>query len=277
MPRRHDASRTALAALQAQALWEAQSSQGLESIAARLYMAAAERGHEHLAAAADRAAYRAGVQAGILPAPPRIASVVTRKRWTEYEAVRAIGEGVRQAVVLGAGFDTLGIRLLRRDPDLVVIELDRADTIEAKRRALDTAAIERPWPRLVCGDLANAVALGPTLSSRGWRAPAATFFVAEVVLEYLAPEEALAVLSEVARLGAPGSRFACTVRFGNDPADDLAAATAAAGEPMRFRPPSEALPDLVVRAGFDIVCELERPSGRGGATALLLLAPVGRR
>jgi methyltransferase (TIGR00027 family) len=276
-PSRPGASRTALAALQAFALWELASGPGADGIAARLYASAATRGREHLDAASDRTAYAAAVRAEILPGPGRVARVAARKRWIAEVATRAIAAGVRQIAVLGAGFDTLGLELLSADEDLLVVELDLPTTLEAKEHALAAARIVRPWPRFAAVDLGDAGSLSPALAGVGWRGSEPTLFVAEVVLEYLDPEAARSVLAALRSLAGPGSRLACTVRFGDAVDDRLAAATAAAGEPMLFRPTAAELPGLLAEAGLDVLVKRGGPHGHGGAAALLLLAPAVRR
>jgi methyltransferase (TIGR00027 family) len=260
------ASRTALASLQAQALHERDRTEGL---AARLYMVAATHGREHLAAASDPDAYRAAVRAGVLLGPGYVGRVAKRKRWMADAAAAAISAGIREVAVLGAGFDTLGLELVR--PDLLVVELDRPATVEAKQLALSTAGIAEPWPRFVAVDLGDADALESALAGAGWRSSDPTIFIAEVVLEYLAPEAALAVLSAVATRAAPGSRLACTLRLGDVADDRVAAVTAEAGEPMRFRPLAAEVPDLLAEAGLSVVAERGGIIGSRGAAALLVL------
>jgi methyltransferase (TIGR00027 family) len=188
----------------------------------------------------------------------------------------AIAAGVRQVAVLGAGFDTLGLQLLRAHAGLLVVELDRPSTLEAKTEALSSAGISRPWPRFAAVDLGEKTDFLPALADLGWRASDPTYFVAELVLEYLAPEAATAVLTAIGTHAAPGSRLACTVRFGDHADDHLASATAAVGEPMRFRPLAAELPGLLAQACFDVLAQRGRVRGRGGgAAALLLLAPAG--
>src|SRR5262249_46327474 len=109
-----------------------------------------------------------------------------------------------------------------------------------------------------------------TLRGRGWRASASTFFIAEVVLEYLARDEALEVLAQIARLAGPTSRLACTVRFGAVAADSLASAVAAAGEPMRFRPSRAEVPDVLSGAGFEVLDEFLSPRDDASAALFLL-------
>jgi methyltransferase (TIGR00027 family) len=262
-------SRTALAALQTHALVELKTGDGL---AVPLYAEAAARGREQLATASDPDAYRAAVRAWELPGPVQVARFARRKRWMAEAADRALAAGIRQIAVLGAGFDTLGLQLLRRDPELCVAELDRPAMIEAKAHVLSAAGIAPPWPRFAPVDLAEPDALAPALAGVGWRASEQGLFVAEFVLEYLDPVRASAVLSSLGRLAAPASRLACTVRFGDLAHDDIAAAAAAVGEPIRFRPLAAELPRLLERSGLEVLSPRGRIIVTRGAGQLLVLA-----
>jgi O-methyltransferase involved in polyketide biosynthesis len=177
-------------------------------------------------------------------------------------------------VILGAGFDTLGLTLLHTDAELLVVELDRPAMIGAKQLALAAAKIAQPWPRSVAIDLGNARALAGALAAGGWHASEPTLFVAELALEYLEPRAAFGVLSAVGALSGPENRIVCTVRFGDVGDDHIATATAAVGEPMRFRPLSGELPELLARAGLEVLASRDRILGRSGTTAFLLLAPT---
>ncbi len=271
-PARPEASRTALAALQTHALLELGSPEG-KGLAARLYASAAARGRDHLETASDPVAYRGAVLAGALPGPGHIARFGVRKRWMADSATAAIAEGVRQIVILGAGFDTLGLTLLHADAELLVVELDRPAMIRAKELALAAAKVAQPWPRAVAVDLSDVRTLPDALAAGGWRAAEPALFIAEVALEYLEPGAAVAVLSAVGTVAGLGSRIACTIRFGDVDDDHFAAAAAATGEPMRFRPLSAELPALLARAGLHVLDSRGRILGRSGASALLLLGP----
>ena len=64
------------------------------------------------------------------------AHYLARKRWIECEARRAIeNRGIRQLVVLGAGYDSLGWRLCRDHPELRCFELDHPATQRLKHAA----------------------------------------------------------------------------------------------------------------------------------------------
>ena len=67
-----------------------------------------------------------------------------RSRFAEDELARAIGRGVAQYVILGAGLDTFAYRNPYADGALRVFEVDHPATQEWKRRLLAAAAISIP-------------------------------------------------------------------------------------------------------------------------------------
>ncbi len=69
--------------------------------------------------------------------------VAMRSRFAEDSARRAIENGVRQIVVLGAGLDTFAYRLEQRE-GLRVFELDHPATQRDKRRRLEEARVAEP-------------------------------------------------------------------------------------------------------------------------------------
>src|SRR5687768_12733826 len=78
-------------------------------------MLAATGGHAWFDGVVRRAAPRRlllGLERAILPGI--IVHYLARKRWLEQQVLAAIGDGCRQVVVLGAGFDTLAWRWHRR-------------------------------------------------------------------------------------------------------------------------------------------------------------------
>jgi methyltransferase (TIGR00027 family) len=108
-----------------------------------------------------------------------------RKRWIERRCRQAIAEGFERVIVLGAGFDTLGLRLCAEFPRLAFVEIDHPATQKAKRRALANGAAPMPANfELVPLDLGGAPL---PASVRDDRKP--TFVIAEGLLMYLAPAD----------------------------------------------------------------------------------------
>ena len=60
-----------------------------------------------------------------------------RKRWIESRVRAKIAAGASQVVVLGAGLDTLGVRLASERPDLRVVEIDHPATLAVKRSVVE--------------------------------------------------------------------------------------------------------------------------------------------
>lgn len=72
------------------------------------------------------------------------AAVVVRSRFAEEEVARAVADGVRQYVVLGAGLDTFAYRNPHAEAGLRVFEVDHPSTQQWKRRSLRDAGISLP-------------------------------------------------------------------------------------------------------------------------------------
>jgi methyltransferase (TIGR00027 family) len=121
--------------------------------------------------------------------PGLLLHFMLRKRWIE-EAVRAdLAGGCAQVVVVGAGFDTLALRLSREYPHVRFVEVDHPATQAWKRRARAPARPPAAGDlRFVPVDLSRiglreALSGGPTLPA------ARTVFVVEGLLMYLSDTE----------------------------------------------------------------------------------------
>ena len=68
--------------------------------------------------------------------------VLARARFAEDELAAAVNHGVRQYVVLGAGFDTFGFR--NPHPDLQVFEVDHPSTQLSKRKLVSASSLPEP-------------------------------------------------------------------------------------------------------------------------------------
>lgn len=124
-----------------------------------------------------------------------------RKRWIEQQVRRAVAEGATRVVVLGAGLDTLALRLAREHAGVSLCELDHPDTHAAKCRALGQGGAGPNLCFVPC-DLA-AQHLPPALVERA----ESTVVVAEGLLMYLAPERVNELLQALAEAPAPQLRL----------------------------------------------------------------------
>jgi len=129
------------------------------------------------------------------------AFMATRSRIGEDWLAAAYARGVRQAVILGAGFDTFGLRNAHHD--LTVFEVDHPATQRWKQDKL--AALNLPIPptlRFAPVDFTRDDLMA-VLADAGFHADAATFFLWLGVVPYLTQEAIFRTLSSIAQV--PGA------------------------------------------------------------------------
>src|SRR5262249_51386696 len=95
-------------------------------------------------AAIDRLDSRAAKLHAILRRSPFYGGVIVRSRYAEEMLAAAGARGVRPDVILGAGFDSFGVRQPPFARDLEVFEVDHPDTQALKRRRLEEAGAAIP-------------------------------------------------------------------------------------------------------------------------------------
>lgn len=127
-----------------------------------------------------------------------IAHYLARKRWIECRVREALADGIRQVVVLGAGFDTLAARLSVEFPRVRFIELDHPATQAVKRRAMNPA----PNLELQPVDLSHESL--PALPGFSRTEPG--IVIAEGLTMYLTAARVAAMLQDSAVLAGPGGK-----------------------------------------------------------------------
>jgi len=118
-----------------------------------------------------------------LAGPYLRAFFVMRSRFAEDELAIAVSNGVRQYVVLGAGFDTFAYR--NPFPELRVFEVDHPDTQAVKRRRLADAGIEIPASLTFVSIDFTTTALADALKAAGFDDTQPAFFSWLGVVPYL--------------------------------------------------------------------------------------------
>ena len=157
-------------------------------------------------AAADAAARQAAVDA-LLRGNAAYANVILRSRYAEDALHRALARGVRQYVLVGAGFDSYALRRPPEAADLTVIEIDHPATQSLKRQRV--TACGAPWPasaRFIAADLA-AEDLPSVLRRSGLRLSEPVFFSWLGVTMYLSRGANMATLRAIASTAVPGSEL----------------------------------------------------------------------
>jgi len=133
-----------------------------------------------------------------------------RKLYLEDAARATLAAGVSHVVVLGAGLDTLALRLHRERPEVHFFECDHPATQLLKRRAFEAHRRIGANLHLVELDLGRRTLAETLLSAPGYRAGADTLLIAEGLTMYLQPAALDGIFSFLCTHAGPGSRFAFT-------------------------------------------------------------------
>ncbi|KAL1498835.1 hypothetical protein AB1Y20_014137 [Prymnesium parvum] len=146
----------------------------------------------------------------------RILSVRTRflDEWIERPAWPPVRTTKRQIVLLGAGMDTRAYRLGLSMHTTTLFEVDGdIELLNTKHDVLEAAGYRARVPIVRCAaDVSDVSALSKVLTEGGLDPTVPTRWVAEGLLEYLAPECHAPLFQLAARLGgARGSGFAAQV------------------------------------------------------------------
>lgn len=120
---------------------------------------------------------------------------VLRKRRIEELVRAAIADGYRQLIVLGAGLDTLAIRL---SGEVTAIEIDHPATQRLKRSVAPDAKVE-----FLSVDFTRDTLDGALKRSARYRPGEAALFVAEAVLLYLSEGQVREVFAQLRSRTAP--------------------------------------------------------------------------
>ena len=192
-------------------------------------------------------------------APGARSSAIARTRFIDDVVRGAVEEGMRQLVLLGAGYDCRAHRLPELH-DTTVFEVDRAETQAAKRKGIESArALDaRRDVRYVAVDFGKDD-LDGSLRSAGWDPAHASIFVWEGVTNYLTEAGVAKVLALVGG-AAPRTLLVFTyvhrgvidgtARF--DGADKLLRNVRRLGEPWTFGLRPDELGDFLARFGLDL-------------------------
>jgi methyltransferase (TIGR00027 family) len=174
-----------------------------------------------------------------LRASPAYAGVITRTRYAEDALRVAVAAGVRQYVIIGAGFDSFALRRPPFARDLEIFEVDHPATQALKRRRLRECAVPPPAGlHFVGADLATEP-LDSALARGTFHRNTPSFFSWLGVTMYLTREANLATFGAIARCAAPGSELVFTYfdlrvyGLAGGAFSELAQRVAALGEPFQ--------------------------------------------
>ena len=144
----------------------------------------------------------AGLSADPAQRPIRI-FMAARSRFAEDCLGAAVSRGVRQAVVLGAGFDTFALRNPHSELGLRVFEVDHPSTQAWKLKRLAEAGLAVPASLSFAAVDFESQGLSPGLLAAGFNPDRPAFFIWLGVVPYLEREAIAATLRYIASV--PGS------------------------------------------------------------------------
>ncbi|MFP6809069.1 MAG: SAM-dependent methyltransferase [Pseudomonadales bacterium] len=184
-----------------------------------------------------------------------------RKIFMNEQVERAIKDGARQVLVLGAGFDSLCLRLAPKYPDVHFFEVDHPATSVAKSRGV--ALVGQPENMTqIAVDLGQA-SLSKVLTSDGrWDATQFTALVAEGLLMYLKDEEVHNLFKEAAACTPSGSRFMFSHAIPED-RKVLQLMLRIISEPLRSAVSSEDLPNYIRPTAWTVVSDVDTNKAHG--------------
>jgi methyltransferase (TIGR00027 family) len=137
--------------------------------------------------------------------PGHVLHLGLRKRLVQDEVETAIEDGVAQLAVVGAGMDTLCLRLAERFPRTRFVEVDHPASQRLKRRAVEKLGEPPPNLHFLAADLASTPLDEALTSLPAWAGGERSLVVAEGVLMYLAAATVEAFFDAVHRATGPAS------------------------------------------------------------------------
>lgn len=141
---------------------------------------------------------------------PAFANVILRSRFTEDALQAAVRGGVRQYVLIGAGFDSFSLRRPSFAKDLNIFEIDHPATQRLKLERIAECGLELPPSvHFIAADLSQQ-SVAAALSQSAYDPAVLTFFSWLGVTMYLTREANLATFRSVASCSPAGSLLAFT-------------------------------------------------------------------
>jgi methyltransferase (TIGR00027 family) len=141
---------------------------------------------------------------------PAYENVITRSRYTEDALQAAVGRGVRQYVLVGAGFDSFALRRPAYAANLEIFEIDHPATQGLKLERIAKLGISLPDSvHFIASDLSSE-SVASALARSPFRSDQPSFFSWLGVTMYLTRAANLVTLRAIAGCALPGSELVLT-------------------------------------------------------------------
>jgi methyltransferase (TIGR00027 family) len=190
------------------------------------------------------------------------ANVITRTRYAEDALEAAVSKGVRQYVLIGAGFDSFSLRRPAFAKDLQIFEIDFPATQRLKIERIDACGMALPdGAHFIEADL-SMESVAAALARSSFETTRLTFFSWLGVTMYLTREANLATLRSIASCSPPGSEVVFTYfderlfQTKSDSFREMEQRVAAMGEPFLSGFNPAVLAANLATCGLDLVEDL---------------------
>ncbi len=138
--------------------------------------------------------------------PGEFKALAHRKAFCEQQVRYSIGKGATQALVLGAGYDTMGWRLAPEFPSVNFFEIDQPATMYQKIQGVEALGTRKNL-FLIQEDLGKKSLKETLMSNQSWDINAKSVIVAEGLLMYLTANAVEGLFRQCAEITGSGSRF----------------------------------------------------------------------
>jgi methyltransferase (TIGR00027 family) len=184
-----------------------------------------------------------------------------RKIFVQQQVESAIKEGARQVLVLGAGFDTLCLRLAPQHGDVNFFEIDHPATSAAKAKGVAFEGQPENMTQ-IAADLGERTLSNVMSEDARWDTSKRTVLVAEGLLLYLSDEEVRGLMTEAAANTPPGSRIVFSHKL-PDELRLLHVMLRLVAEPFKSAVRSEDLPEYIQGTGWKIISDVDTDPAHG--------------
>ena len=184
-----------------------------------------------------------------------------RKIFMQQQVEAAIEQGARQVLIVGAGFDTLCLRLAPQHTPVQFFEIDHPATSAAKARGI---AVEGQPANMkqIAVDLGQRTLSTVLAEDSRWQSSLPSVIVAEGLFQYLTDDEVRGMLVDVATRVPPGSRFVFSHAIPGD-RPVLSFLTRLIAEPWKSAVRSEDVHDYVDGTGWTMTSDVDTDAAHG--------------
>lgn len=194
-----------LVTLNQQPGWSARLPEGLAELTERLVLAAGVFGFGPLTMRLSKKQWAYTFGQSLIPGLHEWFG--ERKIFMNDQVLATIEAGATQVLVLGAGFDTLCLRLAPRLPEVRFFEVDHPATSSAKAKGVAQQGQPENMT-LIAADLSDVPLSKVMTGCDAWDSDAHSVVVAEGLLMFLTRDHVAGLFRETATCTAPGSRLA---------------------------------------------------------------------